>query len=362
MTPFWLLLLAFALLHLPLLRRWPGGPAPADKAAGALGLVLALTGTLHFTRTGTFVAMMPPFLPAHRELVLASGAAELLIALGLLVPRARRAAGWASVALFLAVWPANVWVAWSGEYPASLSPSPLYHALRVPFQLLYVAWGAWCGLGHFPGARLRRRAMAAMYDRTMAEHEAFVTDRKRELFRNLSGTVLELGPGTGVNLEYLPKEAGAVRWIGVEPSPYMRAKLAERARRVGIATDVRDLDEEAGRLPADDASVDVVVSTLVLCSVPDLAGTLREIRRVLKPGGRFVFLEHVAAPPGTWTRRFQRLLRPLWQFLADGCHPDRETEAAVRAAGFAGVEVERFRLEDKAAALVAPHVAGVAVR
>ena len=91
----------------------------------------------------------------------------------------------------------------------------------------------------------------------------------------------------------------------------------------------------------------------------DLDGTLREIRRVLKPGGRFVFIEHVAAPEASWLRRVQRWLRGPWGVVADGCRPDRETEAAIRRAGFSRVEVERFRLR---AGLVAPHIAGVAVR
>jgi ubiquinone/menaquinone biosynthesis C-methylase UbiE len=115
-------------------------------------------------------------------------------------------------------------------------------------------------------------------------------------------------------------------------------------------------------LAVDDESVDAVVCTIVLCSVRDLSATLGEIRRVLRPGGRFVFMEHVAAPRGTGLRRVQRLLRPVWQFLADGCTPDRETDAAIRAAGFSHVEIERFRLPREVSVLAGPHIAGEAVR
>jgi ubiquinone/menaquinone biosynthesis C-methylase UbiE len=115
----------------------------------------------------------------------------------------------------------------------------------------------------------------------------------------------------------------------------------------------------AERLPLEAASADAVIGTLVLCSVADVAAALREIRRVLKPGGRFVFIEHVVAPAGTWRWRLQRWVRPLWRVIADGCHPDRDTLSAIRAAGFARVEAEQFLAP---AGLVAPHIAGIAVQ
>jgi ubiquinone/menaquinone biosynthesis C-methylase UbiE len=93
--------------------------------------------------------------------------------------------------------------------------------------------------------------------------------------------------------------------------------------------------------------------------VDDLDRALGETLRVLKPGGRFVFLEHVAAPRGTWLRRLQRLAHPVWRIVADGCHPDRETDAAIVAAGFVAVRLERFSLP---MGLVGPHIAGVALK
>ena len=105
-----------------------------------------------------------------------------------------------------------------------------------------------------------------------------------------------------------------------------------------------------------------MISTLVLCSVPDPATVLEEIQRVLKPGGRFVFLEHVAAPRSSPLRRRQRMLRPLWQFCADGCTVDREIDALIRGAGFADVTIEAFDAPPEASpAFVSPHVSGVAV-
>lgn len=186
-----------------------------------------------------------------------------------------------------------------------------------------------------------------------AAYERWMAERKRGLLGRLSGVVVEIGPGAGANFPYLRSD---VRWIGVEPNPYSRPFLERAAQRAGVPLDLRE--GRAERLPLEDASADAVVGTLVLCSVEDLETALHEIRRVLKPGGRYVFIEHVAAPPGTLRRRLQRWARPLWRVIGDGCHPDRDTLHAIRAAGFARVEAEEFLAP---AMLVAPHIAGVAV-
>lgn len=185
-------------------------------------------------------------------------------------------------------------------------------------------------------------------------YEQWMAERKRRLFSGLTGTVVEIGPGAGANLPYLK---GDLRWIGVEPNPYARPYLERAAREAGVAFELREGSAE--RLPVANASADAVVGTLVLCSVPDVTTALQEIRRVLKPGGRFIFIEHVAAPEGTWRRRLQRWVRPLWRVIADGCHPDRDTLSAIRAAGFARVEAEEFLAP---VGLVAPHIAGIAVQ
>jgi SAM-dependent methyltransferase len=179
-------------------------------------------------------------------------------------------------------------------------------------------------------------------------------ERKRGLLAGLHGVVLEIGPGTGANLPYL---APGVRWLGVEPNPFMLGYLHRKAAslRLTAATCVGT----AEHLPIADRSVDAVVGTLVLCSVADPARALAEVRRVLRPGGRFVFIEHVAAPAGTLLRRAQECARPLWSVLADGCTPDRETWAAIERAGFATVAYERFAVRVPLV-LVTPHIAGQA--
>ncbi len=203
-------------------------------------------------------------------------------------------------------------------------------------------------------AGLRARVFAFLLQRVNARYEHWIAARKRALLGELRGTVLEIGPGAGANLRYY---APGVHWIGIEPNVYMRAYLRSEAVSRGMQVDLRA--GVAERLEAGNASVDAVVGTLVLCSVTSLAGALKEIRRVLKPGGQFVFIEHIAAPKGTWLRGAQRVLRPCCRFFAEGCHPDRESAEAIEAAGFSEVRLERFRAP---LPVVSPHVAGVAIR
>jgi ubiquinone/menaquinone biosynthesis C-methylase UbiE len=145
-----------------------------------------------------------------------------------------------------------------------------------------------------------------------------------------------------------------VEWIGVEPNRFLHPQLHARLSSLGLAGEVRL--GAAEHLPVADASVDAVVSSLVLCSVHDVEQTLREVRRVLRPGGSLVFIEHVAAPRRTLRRFVQRGIRPLWAALGDGCHPDRDTAASLERAGFA-VELRRL---DLPISVIGPHIAGIA--
>jgi len=138
--------------------------------------------------------------------------------------------------------------------------------------------------------------MAMIYDRFMdATEEACLRRWRGELLADLEGDVLELGAGTGANLPHHPRDLS--RLVLTEPDKHMRRQLEARARE--RRPDAEVTPASASALPFADASFDAVVSTLVLCSVPELDTTLREVWRVLKPGGRFLFLEHVAAAPGT---------------------------------------------------------------
>jgi ubiquinone/menaquinone biosynthesis C-methylase UbiE len=188
----------------------------------------------------------------------------------------------------------------------------------------------------------------------VSTHSQLIAPYKRRLLADLHGDVLEIGPGGGANFSYYAPD---VRWVGVEPNPYVQSALRANAASQGHTIELRTGYTEA--LPAADNSMDAVVSTLVLCSVSDLDASLAEIRRVLKPGGKYLFIEHVAAPAGSSLRQWQNRVRPLWSFLADGCQPNREIAAHIEAAGFSQVEIEHFSVDMP---VVRPHIAGYAVK
>ena len=186
-----------------------------------------------------------------------------------------------------------------------------------------------------------------------ADH--YLAPYKSRLFAEASGTILEIGPGAGANLRHLATKS--IRWIGVEPNPYMNQYLAEEGERLGMQIEV--LKATAEQLPIKAASVDYVISTLVLCSVVDQGRAISEMLRVLKPGGKLMFIEHVAAPSGTFLRRFQSAVKPFWRRMGDGCHPDRDTRAAIARSGFNIIEVDEFAAP---LPVVRPHIAGYAIK
>ena len=147
--------------------------------------------------------------------------------------------------------------------------------------------------------------------------------------RPSTSRVVEIGSGVGANLRYLPAEATLV---AIEPNPHMHGRLRTAARRKGVRLELHDHVGERIDLP--DQSVDVVISSLVLCSVTDPAHVLAEIIRILRPGGRYSFVEHVAAPADTLTRALQRMFRRPWGWAFEGCSCERDLESTIRAAGF----------------------------
>ena len=180
--------------------------------------------------------------------------------------------------------------------------------------------------------------------------------RKRTIFRDLPRQVVEIGPGTGANLRYYPRGTALT---AVEPNPAMHPRLRNEAARRGIALTIRGLKGEALDLP--DESVPAVVGTLVLCSVDSPRRVVAEIHRVLTPGGKFLFLEHVAALEGSSLNRFQALLARPWQWLFDGCHLNRETHTVLAQAGFRTLDMDCFMLQSPAV-MVMPHIFGVALK
>jgi SAM-dependent methyltransferase len=201
------------------------------------------------------------------------------------------------------------------------------------------------------------RLFARFYERGLATSEAAgLSDLRAALLARARGRVLELGAGTGLNLAHYPAELADL--VLTEPERPMLRRLAPRAaRRTPPATAVL---APAERLPFEDASFDTVVSTLTLCTVDDLHASLAVVRRVLTPGGRLLFLEHVRAHDARAARRQDRLA-PLWRRVGHGCHCNRDTLAAIEAARLDVQDVEHGRFP-KAPQIVAPLICGAAVK
>ena len=177
---------------------------------------------------------------------------------------------------------------------------------------------------------------AAAYDPlTRTLERAVLAEHRARLLAGLDGQVLDVGSGTGANLPYLRR---ATRVVAAEPDTAMRRRLAARLAQVAVPVEVSSDPAEQLRYP--DASFDAVVFTLVLCSVTSPDRALAEARRVLRPSGRLIVLEHVRGA-GTLAR-WQDRLTPLWSLLNAGCHPGRDTGAAIERAGFTFEQAEYF--------------------
>lgn len=196
---------------------------------------------------------------------------------------------------------------------------------------------------------------ACLYDRmTVGVEAAGLGERRARLLATASGRVLEIGAGTGANIPFYGDAVSAITMA--EPEGPMARRLA---RRVGTGRRPIDLVEApAERLPFADGSFDTVVSTLVLCTVRDQARALREVRRVLRSGGRLLFLEHVRSDDARLAR-WQDRLNGLNRIVAHGCHCNRATLDAIRRAGFSIVSVEHGELP-KAPPFVRPLIVGTA--
>jgi ubiquinone/menaquinone biosynthesis C-methylase UbiE len=201
---------------------------------------------------------------------------------------------------------------------------------------------------------IRERIFAAVYDPLSARtEEKFGAELKRKLLADARGRVLEIGVGTGLSFSHYPQ---VDELVGVDPSEPMLKRARRRAAELG--REVTLIEAPAEALPFEDDSFDTVVSLAVLCTVGDPSRVLHEIRRVLRPGGRFVFLEHVRSSDPKLAQWQDRLERP-WGWIAGGCHPNRRTLEAIEGAGLEVVELESDDLPD-IPRLVRPNVMGVA--
>ena len=201
------------------------------------------------------------------------------------------------------------------------------------------------------------RLFAALYDRlTKGSEDAGLADMRARVLAKAHGATLELGAGTGANLKHYPD--AVTELVLTEPSEHMARRLRDKVAESGRPAQV--VVAPAERLPFEDARFDTLVGTLVLCTADNPAAALREAARVLRPGGQLLFLEHVRADEAGLAR-WQDRLEGAWGYMAAGCHPNRDTLAAIEAAGLAVDDLERGRLP-KAPPLVRPLISGRATR
>jgi ubiquinone/menaquinone biosynthesis C-methylase UbiE len=205
---------------------------------------------------------------------------------------------------------------------------------------------------------IARPRFARMYLRSASNaEERGATDHRRRLLEGLSGTVLEVGAGHGLNFPHYPPEVTEV--IAVEPEPTLRSQAETAAESASVP--VRVLAGVADELPLEDAGADAVVASLVLCSVPDQQRALAEIRRVLRPGGELRFYEHVIPRCQPKRLLLQVVDRSgIWPAIAGGCHPARDTTEAIMQAGFDIEEIERFGFAAQRFEPLIPHILGTA--
>lgn len=204
---------------------------------------------------------------------------------------------------------------------------------------------------------LRSWLMAKVYDSFMrrAEKKCFSKWRS-DLLKNLSGTVLEVGAGTGVNIFYYPAIVSKV--VLTESDPNMLKILGKRAKqRNDITVEIHRATVE--QLPFLDDSFDFVVCTFLMCSVPAPQDSLSEIFRVLKSGGKYVFLEHVANTENNRTYKWQKRIEPVWKFVGGNCHMTRNTAYEIETSGFKILELHRDYMKGKLS-IINPFIRGVA--
>jgi ubiquinone/menaquinone biosynthesis C-methylase UbiE len=201
------------------------------------------------------------------------------------------------------------------------------------------------------------RGFAALYDFALrATEDAGLREMRRRVLEAASGRVLDVGAGTGANLGLFGPQADEI--VFCEPDPHMVKRLRRKIAEADAEGSV--VEAPAERLPFDDASFDTVVFTLVLCTVPDPAAALAEAARVLRPGGRMLFVEHVRSEQPGLARWQDRLHRP-WRFFADGCNCNRDTVGAIEASTLELETVERDELP-KSLPIVKPLALGRALR
>jgi ubiquinone/menaquinone biosynthesis C-methylase UbiE len=205
-------------------------------------------------------------------------------------------------------------------------------------------------------ANFRKRFFAWILKKSEAINHIIYDPYKKGLFRNLRGLIVEIGPGTGVNFPYIPS---GTSWIGIEPNVALHETLLKKASKRGI--NAKLISAKSSFIPLCDNSVDVFISTLVLCSVKNPSEMLSEIRRILKPSGKLILIEHVASSTQPGLLFMQNIFNPFNKIFADGCNCNRRTWLDIEESGFSRVEIRHLNI--KGTLFVhKPHIVGYALK
>jgi|SRR5215831_6701423 len=202
----------------------------------------------------------------------------------------------------------------------------------------------------------RKRFFAWMMKKSDATSDVLYGHYKEELFSGVRGSVVEIGPGSGVNFKYL---SSSIEWIGIEPNEAFHKDLLKKAKQEGIKAQL--LQGDVLHIPLPDNYADAIVCTLVLCSVTDTPKAIEEMKRVLKPGARLCFIEHVAAPKRTLLRLAQNVFNPMNRMIADGCNCNRETWTYFQQGRFKHLELSHHKLKGTLP-FFSPHVIGYGIK
>ena len=201
-----------------------------------------------------------------------------------------------------------------------------------------------------------KRIHAKVFSYGSKRYNKVIHNEKLKLFYDISGKVLEIGPGTGINIQYYPS---AIDYIGLEPNVALAEYLKKELDKKHFSKS-QIINGDAENIPIENTSIDVVVSTLTLCTIRNPERAVQEMKRVLKPGGTFLFMEHVAAHSGTFLHKIQHSIRGIWRLIGNGCNPDRETSVLIEQAGFEKVVMNRMNLP--IFPIVSPHIIGKATK
>lgn len=196
-----------------------------------------------------------------------------------------------------------------------------------------------CTSKTFHGNPVRGRLNSWLFHMLDGYSQSIYKDHKAKLFSDLPQVLVEIGPGTGANIPYFKK---GTQLIAVEPNTYMHERLHRKADKYVVNLEIKNCGAENMEIKSN--SVDAVVSTLTLCTILEETKALDEIRRILKPGGKFFFLEHVAAKKGSFLRLIQQLVKRPWFWFFEGCHTHKDITKSIRESGFSEIRMEAFNL------------------